>query len=124
MPAGDAEHSPLSDARPPLPLPSLNTGDEHEPPFRPQGQRPCRHLEPGLRRPRGPDDLTCQVNAGGQAFTNTDVTITLEVESTNFAWGPAANIAIDVLVETSPIAVAGIGIDSFSNIVGSRSRHV
>jgi hypothetical protein len=71
---------------------------------------------------------TYQVNASGQLngqpFTNADVTMTLAVESTNFAWDPAVNIAIGVLVDSSLIEVAGIGSDSFANTLAAISSFV
>ena len=71
---------------------------------------------------------TYQVNASGQlngqAFSDTEVTMTLEVESTNFAWDPAVNIAIGVFADTSLIEVAGVGSDSFLYPIAAISSFV
>lgn len=71
---------------------------------------------------------TYAVNASGQlngqAFTDTDVTITLAVESTNFAWDPAVNISIGVFADSSVIEVAGLGSDSFLRPLAAVSAFV
>lgn len=71
---------------------------------------------------------TYQVNASGQlngqSFTNADVTMTLAVESTNFAWDPVGQIALGVFADSTLIEVAGIGSDSFLNPITAVSNFV
>lgn len=71
---------------------------------------------------------TYEVNASGQlngqAFTDADVTITLAVDTTTYAWPVEGNIALGVHATSSLIEVEGVGSDRFAQPIAAVSNFV